>query len=46
MKEFLNVADLKNPDTGNTFRQDNNAMKHNIPLGSLVEIDFGDDDSI
>ena len=35
---FTNIADLVNPETGNTYRQDNSARSHKIPLGSLVEI--------
>jgi len=35
---ILNIADLVNPETGNTYRQDNMAKKHTIPIGSLVEI--------
>lgn len=38
MVEFINVADLINPDTGNTYRHDNLAKAHAIPLGTLVEI--------
>jgi hypothetical protein len=37
---FVNIADLKNPETGKTYRQENNEKKHKIPLGTLVEVDF------
>ena len=40
--DVINVADLKNPKTGKTYREENNERIHNIPLGSLVEIDFDD----
>ena len=35
---FVMVADLKNPDTGLTYREENNAMTHKIPLDTLVEV--------
>ena len=38
---MMNVADLKNPDTGETYREGNNALKHTFPIGSLVEIESG-----
>ncbi len=34
---FVNVADLTNPETGKTYRQENSEKTHNIPLGALVE---------
>ena len=34
---MINVADLKNPKTGKTYRQENSELVHNIPLGTLVE---------
>lgn len=37
---LINVADLENPETGKTYRQENNETKHNIPIGSLVEVQF------
>jgi hypothetical protein len=40
--ELINIADLKNPETGKTYREENNAKNHNIPLGTLVEVDFDD----
>lgn len=39
---MINIADCVNPDTGKTFREENNAKTHNIPIGTLVEIDFDD----
>lgn len=33
-----NVADLINPETGNTYRADNAKKSHRFPLGTLVEI--------
>lgn len=38
MVNVINVADIVNPETGNTFRQDNLAQTHKIPLETLVEI--------
>lgn len=40
--ELINIADLKNPETGKTYREENNAKIHNIPLGTLVEVDCDD----
>lgn len=43
---MLNVADLKNPETGLTYREENQAKTHAIPLGALVEInpmDYSED---
>jgi len=40
--EVVNIADIVNKKTGKTFREENNEKKHNIPLGSLVEVDFDD----
>ena len=40
--ELINIADIKNPETGKTYREENNAKIHNIPLGTLVEVDFDD----
>lgn len=36
--EIHNIADLVNPESGKTYRQENAAKVHNIPIGSLVEI--------
>lgn len=40
--ELVNIADLKNPETGKTYREENEAITHNIPLGTLVEVDCDD----
>ena len=34
---IVNVADLKNPETGLTYRQENNARQHLYAINSLVE---------
>ncbi len=38
-----NICDLKCPDDpqGRTYRQINAAIKHNIPIGALVELESG-----
>jgi len=41
--EIINIADMVNPDSGKTYREENNELVHNIPLGSLVETDFNDE---
>ena len=38
----INIADVKNPKTGKTYREENNEKTHNIPIGALVEVDFDD----
>jgi len=38
---IITVADLTNPETGNTYRQDNAKKMHSIPLGTFVETNFG-----
>lgn len=38
MIQLINIADLKNPDTGKTYREENNALTHKIPLGVMVEV--------
>lgn len=35
---LTNVADLVNPNSGKTWRQENSEKVHNIPLGTLVEV--------
>lgn len=42
MNQFINVADLVNTKTGKTWRQENSELQHNIPLGSLVELETGE----
>ena len=37
MSILTNVADLVNPDTGKTYRQENKEKKHQFPIDSLVE---------
>lgn len=38
---FINVADIKNPESGKTYREENEAKQHNVPLGTLVEVEDG-----
>lgn len=38
MKKIINVADLVNPETGKSFRQENNEKKHRFNVGDHVEI--------
>ncbi|QDH83510.1 hypothetical protein [Achromobacter phage Motura] len=35
---YVNFADMKNPETGASMREENFARQHTIPLGALVEI--------
>lgn len=43
MSEIINVADLVNPETGITYRQENAAKQHAYPIGSIVEcLPYGD----
>ena len=37
--EFVDINSLPNPKTGKSYREENLEKQHNIPLGSLVEID-------
>lgn len=39
---FLHLADVVNPETALTARESNAREAHTIPLGSLVEVDWGD----
>ena len=41
--EFINIADIKNPKTGKTYREENLEKTHNIPIGALVEVEIDDD---
>lgn len=41
MIRYINIADLVNPDTGKTYRQENAELTHKIPIGSLVELETG-----
>ncbi len=36
--EFVNISDLKNPETGKTYREENNALQHKYKVNDLVEI--------
>ena len=36
--ELINIADLKNPETGKTYREENNAKQHKYKVNDLVEI--------
>lgn len=38
---FLHVADLVNPKSGKTYREENAEKAHSIPIGSLVELKSG-----
>jgi hypothetical protein len=38
MKQAINVYELTNPKTGKTWLQENAELKHNIPIGTLVEL--------
>lgn len=37
---FVNIADMVNPETGKTYREENYALAHKIPVGTLVEVKF------
>ena len=34
------IHDLVNPETGKTYKQENMEIQHQIPIGSLVEVEF------
>lgn len=36
--ELINIADLENPETGKTYREENNEKQHKYKVGDLVEI--------
>lgn len=40
--KLINISDLKNEKTGKTFREENEAKTHNIPIGTLVEVENDD----
>lgn len=40
--ELINIADIVDDSTGKTYREKNLEKGHNIPLGTLVEVDFDD----
>ena len=37
--KFEDIADLTNPETGKTYRQENNEKTHKYGIGDLVEVD-------
>ena len=39
---IIDVADLVNPESGKTYREENSELQHNIPIGSLVEVATGE----
>lgn len=42
--KFINVADIKNSETGKTWREENREKKHTFKVGDLVEIIPWDED--
>ena len=34
----MRICDIKNPETGITYREENKAKKHKYPIGALVEV--------
>jgi hypothetical protein len=40
-RPFLHIADLVNPNSGKTYREENTEKEHIIPIGSLVELKSG-----
>jgi len=36
--EIINIADLINPKTGKTYREENNAKKHKYKMGQPVKL--------
>ena len=36
--QFINIADVVNPDSGKTYREENMEKVHNIPCGVMVEV--------
>lgn len=43
--EFINIADVKNPNTGKTYREENEEKTHKIGLRTLVEVITDEDES-
>lgn len=45
-ERFFAIHDLVNPDTGKTYKEENLEKRHNVPIGTLVEVKwdewFGD----
>lgn len=42
--EFVNIADLENPETGKTYRQENKEKQHKYKVNDLVEVIGWDED--
>ena len=42
--ELINIADLRNPESGKTYREENNAKKHKYKVDDLVESIGWEDD--
>ena len=41
MKNMINVADLTNPETGKTYRKENNELDHKYKVGQPVKMQDG-----
>jgi len=41
---FINISDLTNPETGKTYREENNEKQHKFNLGDLIEVIDWDED--
>jgi len=41
---LINIADLENPKTGKTYREENNAKVHKYKIDDLIEIIAWDED--
>lgn len=41
MGNFINIADLRDPTDGRTYREINAEKVHKIPVGALVELETG-----
>lgn len=42
--ELVNITDLTNPETGKTYRQENNEKQHKYKVNDLVEVIGWDED--
>ena len=40
-KPVTQICDIRNPETGKTYREENAEMRHRIPIGTLVQINNG-----
>jgi len=38
---FIHIADIVNPATNKTYREENSELSHSLPIGSLVELENG-----